>query len=235
MRLAELSERSGVAIATIKYYLREGLLPPGRRVSATTADYDEGHLRRLRLVRAMIQVGQVPVADVRKVLGHVDDESLGRTIRLGAALWALPRESEPADGRGEGGGEGGDGGEGEGGDEGGDEATAAARAEVDRLLQDLGWSTAREVGELSPVHRSLVAAVATLMRLGYPWDAALMAPYAQLMHQVAVRELDFVETHPSEAEQVETAVAATILFRPVLNALHRLAQEEESARRYGLA
>ncbi|MFD9011335.1 MerR family transcriptional regulator [Streptomyces sp. NPDC059552] len=229
MRLAELSERSGVAIATIKYYLREGLLPPGRRVSATTADYDEGHLRRLRLVRAMIQVGRVPVADVRKVLGHVDDESLGRTIRLGAALWALPREAEPADDRGEDGGEGG----GEGEDE--DEVMAAARTEVDRLLRDLGWSTAREVGELSPVHRSLVAAVATLMRLGYPWDAALMAPYAQLMHQVAVRDLDFVETHPSEAEQVETAVAATILFRPVLNALHRLAQEEESARRYGLA
>ncbi|MFA7764041.1 MerR family transcriptional regulator [Streptomyces sp. NRRL S-448] len=226
MRLAELSERSGVSIATIKYYLREGLLPPGRRVSATTADYDEGHLRRLRLVRAMIQVGQVPVARVRKVLGHVDDESLGRTMRLGAALWALPHEPEPADGKGHGGGGGGGGGE--------DEATAAARAEVDQLLRTLGWSTARELGELSPVHRSLVAAVATLTRLGYPWDAALMAPYAQLMHQVAVRDLDFVETFPSEAEKVETAVAATILFQPVLKALHRLAQEEESARRYGL-
>ncbi|MFG2990228.1 MerR family transcriptional regulator [Streptomyces sp. NPDC048257] len=217
MRLAELSERSGVAIATIKYYLREGLLPPGHRVSATTADYDEGHLRRLRLVRAMIQVGEMPVAQVRKVLGHVDDESLGRTIRLGAALWALPREPEPADGQGE------------------DEATAAARDEVDRLLRTLGWSTAWELGAFSPVHRSLVAAVATLIRLGYPWDAELMAPYAQLMHQVAVRDLDFVETHHSEAEKVETAVAATILFQPVLKALHRLAQEEESARRYGLS
>jgi hypothetical protein len=57
MRLSELSERSGVSIATIKYYLREGLLAPGRRVSATTADYDESHLRRLRLVRALIQSG----------------------------------------------------------------------------------------------------------------------------------------------------------------------------------
>lgn len=28
MRLSELSERSGVKTATIKYYLREGLLPP---------------------------------------------------------------------------------------------------------------------------------------------------------------------------------------------------------------
>ncbi|MFF4420896.1 MerR family transcriptional regulator [Streptomyces sp. NPDC001549] len=238
MRLAELSERSGVSIATIKYYLREGLLPPGRRVSATTADYDEGHLRRLRLVRAMIQVGQVPVARVRKVLAHVDDESLGRTMRLGAALWALPHQPEPADGKGDGGRDsGGDGdGDGDGGGGGGgeDEATAAARAEVDQLLRTLGWSTARELGELSPVHRSLVAAVATLTRLGYPWDAALMTPYAQLMHQVAVRDLDFVETFPTEAEKAETAVAATILFQPVLKALHRLAQEEESARRYGL-
>ncbi|MFB6821299.1 MerR family transcriptional regulator [Streptomyces virginiae] len=225
MRLAELGERSGVAIATIKYYLREGLLPPGRRVSATTADYDEGHLRRLRLVRAMIQVGQVPVARVREVLAYVDDESLGRTMRLGAALWALPHGPEQGDG---GAGEGGDGGDGE------DAATTAARAEVDRLLRMLGWSTARELGELSPVHRSLVTAVATLTRLGYPWDAALMAPYARLMHQVAVRDLDFVETFPSEAEKAETAVAATILFQPVLKALHRLAQEEESARRYGL-
>ncbi|WP_030758723.1 MULTISPECIES: MerR family transcriptional regulator [unclassified Streptomyces] len=223
MRLAELSERSGVAIATIKYYLREGLLPAGRRVSATTADYDEGHLRRLRLVRAMIQVGEVPVARVRQVLAHVDDESLGRTMRLGAALWALPREPERVDGKGGGADRDGE-----------DEAMTAARAEVDQLLRTLGWSTAREVGELSPVHRSLVSAVATLTRLGYPWDAALMAPYARLMHQVAARDLDFVETFPSEAEKVETAVAATILFQPVLKALHRLAQEEESARRYGL-
>lgn len=213
MRLAELSERSGVSTATIKYYLREGLLAPGRRVTATTAEYDDGHLRRLRLVRALLQVGGIPVATARDVLAHVDDESLGRTIRMGAALWTLPQGPEPDDE---------------------DPAVAAARGEVDRLLEMLGWSTARELGALSPVHRSLVVAVATLIRLGYPWDAELMAPYAELMHQAAVRDLDFVETHPSEAEKVETVVAAAILFQPVLKALHRLAQEEESARRYGL-
>jgi hypothetical protein len=84
------------------------------------------------------------------------------------------------------------------------------------------------------VHRSLVVAVATLIRLGYRWDAELMAPYAELMRQVAQRDLDFMETHTSEEEKVETAVAAAVLFEPVLRALHRLAQEEESARRYGL-
>ncbi|MEU0038696.1 MULTISPECIES: MerR family transcriptional regulator [unclassified Streptomyces] len=213
MRLAELSERSGVSTATIKYYLREGLLTPGRQVNATTADYDESHLRRLRLVRALIQVGRVPVATAREVLGHVDDESLGRTIRLGAALWALPQEPEPDDQ---------------------DPAVRSARREVDRLLADLGWETARELAPLSPVHRSLVAAVATLIRLGYSWDAELLAPYAELMRQVAVRDLDYLETHTSDAERVETAVASAVLFEPVLRALHRLAQEQESARRYGI-
>ncbi|MGX5183223.1 MerR family transcriptional regulator [Streptomyces avermitilis] len=213
MRLAELSERSGVPLATIKYYLREGLLAPGRRVSATTAEYDEGHLRRLRLVRALIQVGRVPVATAREVLGHVDDDSLGRTIRLGAALWALPQVPEPDEE---------------------DENVRAAQHEVDQLLRTLDWTTAQNLSSISPAHRSLVVAVATLRRLGYAWDAELMAPYAQLMHQAAVRDLDFVETHPSEAEKVETAVAAAILFEPVLRALHRLAQEEESARRYGI-
>ncbi|MFF4835743.1 MerR family transcriptional regulator [Streptomyces sp. NPDC001315] len=212
MRLAELSKRSGVSTATIKYYLREGLLAPGRQISATTAEYDEGHLRRLRLVRALIQVGRVPVATAREVLKHIDDDSLGRTIRLGAALWALPQVPEPdAD----------------------DEEVRAAGREVDQVMEMLGWSNAQALSSISPAHRSLVVAVATLRRLGYAWDAELMLPYAELMHQAAVRDLDFVETHPSEAEKVETAVAAAILFEPVLRALHRLAQEEESARRYG--
>ncbi|MEV6178188.1 MerR family transcriptional regulator [Streptomyces sp. NPDC052015] len=212
MRLAELSERSGVSTATIKYYLREGLLPPGRQVNATTAEYDEGHLRRLRLVRAMIQVGRVPVATVREVLGHVDDDSLGRTIRLGAALWALPQVPEPdAD----------------------DEHVRAAHREAESLLRTLGWQNARLLTTISPAYRSLVVAVAALRRLGYDWGPELLVSYARLMHQAAVLDLDFVETRASEAERIETAVLGAILVEPMLQALHRLAQEEESARRYG--
>ncbi|MFF0596498.1 MerR family transcriptional regulator [Streptomyces antibioticus] len=212
MRLAELSERSGVSTATIKYYLREGLLPPGHQVNATTAEYDEEHLRRLRLVRAMIQVGRIPVATVREVLGHVDDDSLGRTIRLGAALWALPRLPEP---------------------DAEDEHVTAARTEADDLLTALGWTNARLLTSISPAYRSLVVAVAALRRLGYDWGAELLAPYAELMHRAAVLDLDFVESRESEAERVETAVLGAILISPMLQALHRLAQEEESARRYG--
>ncbi|WP_327358240.1 MerR family transcriptional regulator [Streptomyces sp. NBC_01304] len=214
MRLAELSERSGVSTATIKYYLREGLLPAGHRVSATTADYDEGHLRRLRLVRALLQVGGLSVATAGEVLRHIDDDSLGRTIRLGAAMWALPGPPEP--------------------DLADDGDMEAARVEVDQLLDALGWQTAHDLRTISPPYRSLVVGVATLRRLGYDWDAALLRPYADLMHQAAVHDLDMTESQPSEAEQVETAIAGTVLLDPILRALHRLAQQEETARRYGL-
>ncbi|MFF5855114.1 MerR family transcriptional regulator [Streptomyces sp. NPDC012751] len=212
MRLAELSGRSGVSTATIKYYLREGLLPPGRQVNTTTAEYDEEHLRRLRLVRAMIQVGRLPVATVREVLGHVDDDSLGRTIRLGAALWALPQVPEPDED---------------------DEFVRAAHRETELLLDRLGWTNAKLLTTISPAYRSLVVAVAALRRLGYGWDTELLASYAELMHEAAKLDLDFVETHPSEAEKVETAVLGAVLTEPMLQALRRLAQEEESARRYG--
>ncbi|WP_406173791.1 MerR family transcriptional regulator [Streptomyces sp. NBC_00996] len=212
MRLAELSERSGVSVATIKYYLREGLLTPGRQVNSTTAEYDEEHLRRLRLVRAMIQVGRVPVAAVREVLGHVDDDSPGRAIRLGAAVWALPQIPEPDEN---------------------DEYVQAAHQEVTTLLNRLGWENAKRLTGVSPAYRSLVVAVAAFRRLGYDWGAERLAPYAELMHRTAVLDLDNMETHPSEAEQIEFAVLGAILNEPVLQALHRLAQEEESTRRYG--
>ncbi|OLZ66846.1 transcriptional regulator [Streptomyces sp. IMTB 2501] len=212
MRLAELSERSGVSTATIKYYLREGLLPPGRQINATTAEYDEEHLRRLRLVRAMIQVGRVPVAKVREVLGHVDDNSLGRTIRLGAALWALPQIPEPDEE---------------------DEYIKAAHQQVTALLDMLGWENAKRLTTISPAYRSLVVAVAAFRRIGYGFGAELLAPYAELMHRTAVLDLDNMETYPSEAERIEFAILGAILNEPVLQALHRLAQEEESSRRYG--
>jgi DNA-binding transcriptional MerR regulator len=212
MRLAQLSERSGVSTATIKYYLREGLLAPGRQINTTTAEYDEEHLRRLKLIRAMIQIGRVPVATVREVLGHVDDDSLPRSIRLGAALWALPQVPEPDED---------------------DEYVQAAQREVATLLDRLGWENARQLSAISPAYRSLVVSVAAFRRLGYGWGAELMAPYAELMHRTAVLDLDNMEGHPSEEERIEFAILGAIINEPILQSLHRLAQEEETTRRYG--
>ncbi|UYQ64619.1 MerR family transcriptional regulator [Streptomyces peucetius] len=211
MRLAELSERSGVPSATIKYYLREGLLPPGNRLSATRADYGEGHLRRLGLVRALIQVGRVPVTTAREVLAAVDDDSLDHHMRLGAAAWAIPHGAEPDPA---------------------DPVTEAARGTADELLERLGWTFGRGAGADSPAYRMLVEAISAMRRLGYPCDVAELLPYARSAGEVASADLDLTERYEREEEQVEAAVALTVLYEPVLLSLRRLAQAEESYRRY---
>src|SRR5688572_27425951 len=73
MRISELSARTGVPVATIKYYLRERLLPAGERTSATQAQYDEMHERRLQLVRALVEVAGLSIERVRRVLAVVDE------------------------------------------------------------------------------------------------------------------------------------------------------------------
>ncbi|MBB1245405.1 MerR family transcriptional regulator [Streptomyces durbertensis] len=210
MRLAELSERSGVSTATIKYYLREGLLPPGERVTATQSEYNEDHLRRLRLVRALIQVGRVPVATAREVLGAVDDNALDMDERLGVAVGSLPHQ---APGRPE---------------EAEDPHVRAARETIDGLLAELGWHARPSY----PAAESLVTAVATLRRLDYPCDVASLLPYGRLATELAVSDLDMISAIEAPVTQLEAAVALTVLYEPVLLSLRRMAHAEESRRRY---
>ncbi|MDK1475056.1 MerR family transcriptional regulator [Streptomyces sp. 549] len=209
MRLAELSERSGVSTTTIKYYLREGLLPPGERVTATQADYSEEHLRRLGLVRALIQVGRVPVATARQVLEAVEDDSLDLDSRLGTAVGALPGVptlpgAVP------------------------DAATGQAESAVAGLVERLGWSTRPDY----PGHTMLVAAVSALARLGYPCGVDELLPYGELADRLAVHDLDLMERFDTPVTRLEAAVALTVLYEPVLLSLRRLAHAEQSQRRY---
>jgi DNA-binding transcriptional MerR regulator len=88
MRISQLSQASGVPVATIKYYLREGLLHDGQLTSATQAQYDQSHLARLRLVRALLGAGGLSVAAARDVLDQLAHppasmhELLGEVQRL---------------------------------------------------------------------------------------------------------------------------------------------------------
>ena len=89
MRISELADASGVPLATVKYYLREKLLPEGERTSATQARYGDAHVRRLRLVRALLGPGGLSVARARGVLAALDveHESVGEV--LGVAQHAV--------------------------------------------------------------------------------------------------------------------------------------------------
>ena len=89
MQMGELSERSGIPIHTIKYYLRTDLLFQGLATAATRAQYDQSHLRRLRLIRALLEIGDLPLAAVQRILATVDDECVPPHQLLGTLQYAL--------------------------------------------------------------------------------------------------------------------------------------------------
>jgi DNA-binding transcriptional MerR regulator len=90
MRISELSRETGVPVATIKFYLREHLLQPGRSTAATQAEYGQAHADRLRLIRALTDVGKMPLATVRWVLDIVDNGAAATPEAVGAAHESLP-------------------------------------------------------------------------------------------------------------------------------------------------
>ncbi|MET8627023.1 MerR family transcriptional regulator [Kitasatospora sp. NPDC004669] len=203
MRISELSRRSGVPTATIKYYLRERLLSPGRATAATQAEYDESHLRRLRLVRALIGVRGLSVSATREVLGAVAAHAEERHQVLGLVLGARPvdEEAEPA--------------------------PAPGAAEVDALIGELGW----EVSERAPARAVLGETLETLRSLGAEVSRGALRGYAELAERTAVLDLDQLDPDADPLEQAERALLRTVLMEPALLALRRLAQENESARR----
>ena len=97
MQVSELVARSGVPLATIKYYLREGLLMPGSATGATRASYGEHHLRRLHLIRALTDVAGLSVQKAREVLNAIDEPAGDLFSTLGRAVAALPPYIEERD------------------------------------------------------------------------------------------------------------------------------------------
>ncbi|MGC4029404.1 MAG: MerR family transcriptional regulator [Steroidobacteraceae bacterium] len=96
MRISGLSRATGVPVATIKYYLREGLLFPGTLTSSTQAQYDEAHAARLRLIRALLGPAGLSITQVREVLHIIDDPGPDMFTLLGRVqLATAPRREEP--------------------------------------------------------------------------------------------------------------------------------------------
>ncbi|MFD9276229.1 MerR family transcriptional regulator [Streptomyces mirabilis] len=204
MRMSELSRLSGVSVTTIKYYLREGLLPAGRQLSATQAEYDGNHLRRLRLIRALTGVRGLSVSTTREVLGALAEHT-GDTHRLlGVTLGSIGPVEESAE-------------------------DSAERAEVDALVEELGW----DVHKSAPARATLAETLGSLRGLGVPLDRGALVPYARLAEGTAALDLDQLDGIDDPLELAERALLLTVLLEPALMALRRMAQENESARRHG--
>jgi DNA-binding transcriptional MerR regulator len=203
MRIAELSRASGVPSATIKYYVREGLLPSGVRTHRNQAEYSDAHVSRLRLIRALVDIGGVSIEAAKELLAALDSGSLSARESLGHVQYALGGRRSQV----------------------GDEQREAAAQDVAALLDRRGW----RIHDDSPARGTLVDVCAALRMLGHDDVVAAMDDYAGAGEVIAATDIALVRNQPGLERMTETVIVGTILGDTLLAALRRLAQEHLSS------
>ncbi|NBH03862.1 MerR family transcriptional regulator [Amycolatopsis sp. SID8362] len=209
MRMAELSAESGVPVATVKYYLREGLLPPGERTSPNQARYSPAHVQRLRLIKALTDVGGLPLASVGAVLSAIDED---RTPHETMGVVQEELAGEPP------------------------QVSEEAAEWASKLLQELahryGW---KWHGAEDRTVANLIAALATAKELGHEKLAERLDEYFELALRVAELDVEVVTGLTSFDKIIEAGLIATVLGDRIFTGLRHLAQEYVSREVLGRA
>jgi DNA-binding transcriptional MerR regulator len=80
--IGQLAQQAGVAIDTVRYYERSGLLAPAARLASGYRRYGPTELKRLRFIRRAKALG-FSLADIRELLSLGDSGDVG-SIRQAA-------------------------------------------------------------------------------------------------------------------------------------------------------
>ncbi|MGA4837904.1 MerR family transcriptional regulator [Streptomyces sp. G45] len=214
MKISELSRTTGVPVASIKYFRRQGLLPAGRATAATLAEYGEEHVQRLRLIKALTTLGGLSIAATREVLSAVDraDTTDGTLKAISYAL-PVPVAHTPAVDDADAAREA--------------AAEAAARTDVAHLIAAMDW----RVCDTSPHVEGLTTALRELRRLDADYQPDRLVSYAELAQAVARLDLERAAGFAESPGLAEQAVIVLALSGPLLELLRRLAQEDQVSRR----
>ena len=205
MRIAELSRESGVPPATIKYYVREGLLPPGELTHPNQAQYGAAHVRRLKLIRVLTDVGGLSIAVTRNVLASIDTPGTSLHAALGKVQYATtPRRDYQAD----------------------EPTRATAQQQADELIARRGW----QLNQASPARQLLAEALAAVNSLGRADLLAKLDDYAEAAERIGAADVELVLGRPDLESMLEAVVIGTVIGDAILAALRRLVEEDVSAR-----
>jgi Zn(II)-responsive transcriptional regulator len=85
--IGQLAKRAGVAIDTVRYYERNGLLSPAGRLASGYRRYGEAELKRLRFIRRAKALG-FTLADIRELLSLSDERSVAKIKKAAEARLA---------------------------------------------------------------------------------------------------------------------------------------------------
>jgi DNA-binding transcriptional MerR regulator len=206
MRLAELASTSGCPIATIKYYVREGLLPAGDLVHAKEAEYGDRHVARLRMIRVLRDLGELSIAEIRRVVLAIDDHTMPLPQQLGAAYYALPPHPIDAE-----------------------TIDDAARDEVLAFAAAQGWTVTPHAPSVALFADVLAAARA----FWGPVGPENFDRYAKAFDELARGDVEMLDDMTDHADAVRQVVVGTVVWDRAIIALRRMAADHYSSQRFG--
>ncbi|CAN7462896.1 MerR family transcriptional regulator [Arthrobacter sp. LjRoot14] len=203
MQLKELSERSGVSAASIKYYLREGLLPAGAAVHATRAQYSARHVERLELIQALRRIVGLNIEQIRGLLRMADDGA--PRLDLLAAVQSVVLELDTS------------------ATAGGSVGTPA----TDAVVRLRGWPDYP-----SDARNALNAHLALMESLNIRVSPEVLGTYSKAMDDVAGIDIAATTAPDSVDELIFTAAVGMHMHSRLLLKLLAFAQASHAIRRY---
>lgn len=195
LRVAGLSRLTRVSVPTIKFYLRSGLLHAGERTGPNQMRYDESHVRRLRVIRALIDHGGLSVAAVAELVGGPGERTVPRVLDT------IAQRTSTVD------------------------ATGAARARWRDRLDAVLAQDDRRIDEDNPAAEEIVDVLVGMEVAGHAPDDALLAAYLRAGETVAAAEADRVRGAGQTRECAERLVVSIVLGAAALVAARRLGHD----------
>ncbi len=73
MTISELGALSNVPLSTIKFYIRQGLIPRPNKTRGTKAYYNSTHLQQLRLIKKIQSEGNLALSKIKEIFNIMED------------------------------------------------------------------------------------------------------------------------------------------------------------------
>ena len=198
MKISELAVTADVALSAVKYYQREGLLPAGEKTAPNQVSYGDEHVRRVRLVRALLETGGLSIATTREVIAAVDGSAdLADTFAVAqhALTSSRPTDAEPSD---------------------------KSRTRVESLAASRGWRLSSDNPGFALAARALDGYAA----IGFDAPEEYLDAYADAAQTAARADLVALTTRREPDAIAELMVVGTVLGDPLFAGLRRLAQQD---------
>ena len=201
MKVSELARRANIRLSAVKFYQREGLLPEGVRSAPNQVEYGEAHVKRVRLIRALLETGGLSIAATKEVLGAVDTQgvSMANTFGLAQRAMSTPRTAASV-------------------------PSAESRDRVTRLAQSQGWNFLAENPGIDAAARALDG----LRAIDFTLTDAYLTAYASAASMAAAADLHALTALSDPDELTELMVVGSILGDPLFAGLRRLAHENST-------